>query len=715
MNRKYSGKTEYTVSIPERADILAHLQDEGTPHDLKNIALALGVKTSEERAALNKRLKAMVRDGQIIRNRKAGYGLLDKMDLIAGKVIGHADGYGFLRPDDEGDDLYLSGREMRGLLHGDRAVVRITGYDRKERRKGAVVEVLERANDTVVGRYFAEDNIGFVVPDNKRIHQDIYIPEEKRGQAKFGQFVVAEIIKQPDKHTQPVGRVIEILGDHAAPGMATEIAIRAHDIPYEWPPEVDVQIAGIDAGETMDSTKRRDLRGLNFVTIDAEDARDFDDAVFCEKEGTGWCLFVAIADVAHYVLPGSALDQEAEFRGTSVYFPDKVVPMLPEVLSNGLCSLKPQVDRLVMVCELHLNKQGTIKRYAFYEGVICSTARLTYTEVAALVVDKNEELRKHYAAIITAIDNLYTLFKITHKCRMKKGLLDFDSTESKIVFNKEGKVIALSALSRNDAHRLIEEFMLMANMAAANFLIENDAPILYRNHEPPNQDKLDAVREFLGELGLALSGGNEPGAKDYARLIEQVKNRKDAHLIETVLLRSLSLAVYSEANLGHFGLAYAAYTHFTSPIRRYPDLLVHRTIRHLISNKQGNLYSKADMHQLGSHCSSAERRAEEASRDVMQRLKCGYMQDKVGEEFAGTISAVTAFGLFVELDEVYIEGLIHVTSLPTDYYHFDPVGHRLKGERTNKTFRLANRVRVQVTRVDIDEKKIDFALISTDR
>ena len=711
MNRKYQGKTEYNVTIPERADILAFLQAEGTPHDLKHIAEALGVKTSAERAALSKRLKAMVRDGQIIRNRKQGYGLLDKMDLIAGRVIGHADGYGFLRPDDEGDDVYLSGREMRGLLHGDRAAVRVTGHDTRERRKGALVEVLDRANDTVVGRYFAENNIGFVIPDNRRIHQDIYIPEGQCGKAKFGQFVVAKIIKQPDKHTQPVGQVIEILGDHAAPGMATEIAIRAHELPYEWPAEVEAEIAAIDADEKLDGTHRRDLRALDFVTIDGEDARDFDDAVYCEREGAGWRLLVAIADVAHYVLSNSALDQEAELRGTSVYFPDKVVPMLPEVLSNELCSLKPQVDRLVMVCELCLNKQGTITRHEFYEGVICSGARLTYTEVDALVVDKNKELRTHYAAIITVLDNLHALFRISHKRRIKNGLLDFNSTESKLVFNQDGEVIAVDALTRNDAHRLIEEFMLMANVAAAKFLLEHEAPILYRNHEPPKQDKLAAVREFLAELGLVLGGGDDPTAKDYARVIEQVQNRKDAHLIETVLLRSLSLAVYSETNLGHFGLAYDAYTHFTSPIRRYPDLLVHRTIRHLINNKKGDLYSKADMHRLGNDCSSTERRAEEASRAAVQRLKCEYMQSRVGEEFTGSISSVTAFGLFVELDEIHIEGLVHVTSLPRDYYHFDPLGHRLKGERTNKTYRLANRVRVQVIRVDLDEKKIDFELI----
>ncbi len=712
MNRKHQSKAAYAFSIPERAEILAFLRDAGTPHDLGHIAQALGLERADERTALNKRLRAMVRDGQLIRNRRDGYAPLDKLDLIAGKVIGHADGYGFLRPDDAGDDLYLSAREMRSLLHGDRAAVRLAGYDKRQRRKGTLVEVLQRAHETIVGRYFAEDNIGFVVPDNKRIHQDIYIPKEHRGGARPGQFVVAKIIKQPDKHTQPVGRVVEILGDHASPGLATEIAIRAHELPYEWPAEVEAQIAEIDADKKPELTHRKDLRGLNFVTIDGEDARDFDDAVYCERQGAGWRLLVAIADVAHYVAADSALDREARRRGTSVYFPDRVVPMLPEILSNELCSLKPQADRLAMLCELHLDKDGLVKGYAFYEAVIRSAARLTYTEVAAVVVDKNAKLRKHYASIITEIDALYTLFQISRRRRARQGLLDFSATESRLVLAEDGRVLSIASFIRNDAHRLIEEFMLMANVAAADFLLEKNVPVLYRNHAPPDKDRLDAVREFLGELGLRLGGGDEPGAKDYARVIEQVQDRKDAHLIETVLLRSLSLAVYSEENRGHFGLAYPAYTHFTSPIRRYPDLLVHRIIRHLIHNKIGSLYSKADMHRLGHDCSGTERRAEEAGRDVVQRLKCEYMQDKVGEEFDGTISAVTAFGLFVELDEIYIEGLIHVTALPTDYYHFDPVGHRLQGERTNKTFRLANRLRVRLVRVDVDEKKIDLELIA---
>lgn len=711
MKKKQKGRPEYTVIIPERTDILGFLKEQGRPRNLKEIARALAVKSADERAALSKRLNAMVRDGQIIRNRKEGYGLLDKMDLIAGKVIGHADGYGFLRPDEGGEDLHLSTKEMRSLLHGDRAAVRIAGYDRRQRRQGALVEVLERANQSVVGRYFEEDNVGFVVPDNKRIHQDIYIPRENAGPARQGQFVVTEIIKQPDKHTQPVGKVTEILGEHAAPGLATDIALRAYEIPYEWPEELDEELAEFEQQHDISLKNRTDLRDLHFVTIDGEDARDFDDAVYCEKQGAGWRLLVAIADVAHYVQPGSMLDQEAELRGTSVYFPDRVVPMLPEVLSNELCSLKPGVERLCMVCELHLNKQGQVKRFDFYDGVIRSAARLSYTEVAALVIEKDKALRQSHAALTDDLDRLYALFKTMHQRRTKRGLLDFDSTESKLIFDHSGKTVSIEPLLRNDAHRLIEEFMLAANVAAAEFLLDNEVPTLYRNHEGPRQEKLDDIREFLSELGLSLGGGDEPQAKDYAAIIKKVKQRKDAHLIETVLLRSMSLAVYDEQNLGHFGLAYDAYAHFTSPIRRYPDLLVHRAIRHVTKGQDAFLYNKAQMQRLGVSCSSTERRAEEATRDVVQRLKCEYMHNKVGEVFEGTISAVTAFGLFVELDEVYVEGLIHVTSLPVDYYHFDAVGHRLTGERTGNIFRLAARVRVQVARVDVEDKKIDFELI----
>ena len=701
----------YEVSIPSRDEILALLKKLDKPANSKVIAADLGVKSQEARVALRRRLKAMVRDGQIIRNRRAGYGLLNKMDLIAGRVIGHADGFGFLVPDQGGEDIFLSARTMRSLLHGDRAVVRIAGKNRRGKPEGALVEVLERAHEQIVGRYFEEKGIGFVVPDNKRIHQDIYIPPADKGKAKHGQYVVARLTKHPDKHTQPVGKVIEIIGEHAAPGMATDIAVRAFELPHEWSRVVENEIKEFKPDSKIKTQGRVDLRDLPIVTIDGEDARDFDDAVFCEEQEDGWRLIVAIADVSHYVRPGSSLDAEAMLRGTSVYFPDRVIPMLPEVLSNELCSLKPDVDRLCIACEMHINKQGRVKRYHFTEAVIRSAARLTYNKVAAILIDKDTELRSEYKSLLPNIENLYALYQLMHQQRSQAGLLDFDTTEARLIFDEVGNIESIKPLLRNDAHRLIEEFMLAANVSAAEFLLENEVPILFRNHESPKEEKLSDVREFLGELSLSLGGGDKPTAKDYALLIEKIKDRSDKHLIETILLRSMPLAVYSEENLGHFGLAFAAYTHFTSPIRRYPDLLVHRTIRHLITKKKAALYSKEEMHELGAHCSMTERRAEEATREVVQRLKCEYIKSSVGEVFDGTISGVTGFGLFVELDEIYVEGLVHVTGLPGDYYHFDPIHHRLTGERTGRVFRLAEKVHVRVVRVDVDDKKIDFELM----
>lgn len=714
MSRKNKPLSPYKFTIPEREEILVYLRDAGRPCSLKHIARGLKVTRQAHQAALSKRLNAMVRDGQVIRNRRDGYGLIEKMDLIAGKVVGHADGYGFVIPDSgEGGDLYMSATQMRSLLHGDRVAVRVAGVDRKGRREGALVEVLERANVQVVGRFFEEGKIGFVVPDNKRLHQDILIPREDKGLAEAGDFVLVDIVKQPDKHTQPLGKVVEVLGSHEQSGMATEIAIRAFDLPFIWPPELAEEVAAINPDAELDISGRLDLRKLPLVTIDGADARDFDDAVYCERQGKGWRLFVAIADVSHYVLPGTALDDEAVNRGTSVYFPNRVVPMLPEILSNELCSLKPHVDRLCMVCEMHISKQGKVKQYHFHNAVMRSAARLTYEEMAAIVVDKQAGSRGKHESLLGVLDDLHTLFKLMHQGRKKRGLLDFDATESAMVFDDAGRVTSIEPMLRNAAHQLIEEFMLAANVSAAEFLLAKAVPSLFRNHDTPKPEKLSNLRELLAELGLTLTGGDKPRASDYASLIEFISKREDAHMIKTVLLRSLPLAVYSEENLGHFGLAFDAYTHFTSPIRRYPDLLVHRAIRHLIGKQKARtfLYSKNEMHVLGQHSSMTERRAEEASREVVQRMKCEYMRDKVGEIFDGTITSVTSFGLFVELDNVYVEGLVHVTALPVDYYHYDAIGHRLKGERTGKSYRLANRTRVQVARVSVDDKKIDFELV----
>ena len=713
MSKKlYTGKqtTDYEFSIPERSQILDYLREANKPRTLKHIADALGADSAGQKSALKNRLKAMLRDGEVIKNRRDGYGLTEKMDLLAGTVIAHPDGYGFLRPDRGAPDLFLPAREMQSLMHGDRVLVRISGTSRRNQQEGALVEILEHANRKIVGRYFREGQIGYVAPDNPRLHQDVLIPAGREGKARAGEYVVAGITKFPDRHTQPVGKVIEILRQETYVEMATEVAIRAHDIPWQWPDEITPELEVIASAADRVSGRRTDLRGLPFVTIDGEDARDFDDAVCCEETGVGWKLFVAIADVSGYVLPGSALDIEAGNRGTSVYFPQRVVPMLPELLSNDLCSLKPAVDRPCLVCEMEISRQGLVENSRFLQALIHSRRRMTYTEMAAVVVEKNDSIRRSMEPLIEHLDLLYRLFKLMHGARTRQGLLEFGTTETRMEFDKKGRIRSISPLLRNDAHRLIEEFMLAANVAAAELLQGNEIPILYRNHEPPNPEKLADLREFLAGFGLQLGGGEKPGVNDYAVVLDTVRDREYAHLVETVLLRSMSLAVYEAVNKGHFGLAFESYTHFTSPIRRYPDLLVHRAIRHLI-NAAPYGYSMQEMQNLGLHCSQTERRADDATRDVAQRLKCEFMQDRIGEIFSGTISGVTAFGLFVELDEALVEGLVHVTALPNDYYHFDAAAHCLRGERSGRSFSLAGRIQVMVTRGDIDEKKIDLEFL----
>jgi len=701
----------YEYDIPSREAILEFLSSSGRPCSLQDIGDGLKVGDKEARKAMRRRLRAMQRDGQIIRNRRGSYALVEKIDLLPGRVIAHPDGYGFLALDAGGDDLYLTPREMRAVLHGDRVLARVTGIDQRGRSEGAIVEVLDRANTRVVGRYHREAGIGFVIPDNKRIHQDILISSESKQKIRNGSIVVAEITRQPDRHTQPIGEIIEVLGDKMRGDMAVRVAVRTHNLPFEWSSEVVREIEQFSgAVPEQDKQGREDIRDLPLVTIDGEDARDFDDAVFCERKGKGWRLIVAIADVSHYVLPDSILDRSALERGTSVYFPQSVVPMLPEILSNELCSLKPQVDRLCLAVELGINAGGRITSSRFFKGVMKSHARLTYQEVAAILIDKDRKTTQRYQSLLAKLKDLYALFQIMHDQRMKRGMLDFDSEEPVFNFNKDDEIESIHTYNRTDAHRLIEEFMLAANVAAAEHLLEKKIPALYRVHETPKPEKLEDLRSFLAELGQQLGGGDEPQAKDYARLMEQIKQREDAHLIQTVLLRSLPLAVYSAENAGHFGLAFDAYTHFTSPIRRYPDLLVHRAITHLLQHRRaaGFYLNQQRMAELGNHCSMTERRADEASRDVIQWYKCQFMESRVGEEFSGTISSVTSFGLFVELDDIFIAGLVHVTSLPGDYYHYEATGHRLRGERTNKVYQLAQRIRVRLVRVNVEDRKIDF-------
>lgn len=705
---------KYEFPVPSREAVLAYLEQAGELTSFKQLARALGVVGERDLDSFERRLRAMERDGQVLRNRRGCYGLPEKMDMVRGRIVGHPDGYGFLITDEGGDDLFISPREMRQVLHGDRAVVRETRVDARGRRECSIIEVLERAQKTVVGRYFLEDGLGFVVPEDKRIAQDIFIAPENAGLARRGQIVMAEILEQPTLHRQPVGRIAEIIGDHMAPGMEIEIAIRKHSLPHVWPEAVLEEAARLSPEvPEADKRGREDLTHLPLVTIDGEDARDFDDAVYCERVRGGWRLIVAIADVSRYVLPATALDVEARNRGNSVYFPKSVIPMLPEVLSNGLCSLRPHVDRLCIACEMRINQKGMILDYQFFEAVMHSHARLTYNKVAAILVERNAELRSEYAELLPHLEDLYALFKALQTARARRGAIDFELPETRIVFDAERKIEYIEPLVRNDAHKLIEECMLAANVCAAEYLGEHDVPALYRVHAGPTTEKLLELRQFLFEFGLTLGGGDEPKAPDYARLLKKLEPGPEGRLVHTMLLRSLSQAVYSAENSGHFALSYPRYTHFTSPIRRYPDLLVHRAIKQMLGRHRA--HPDADpRHQTaaaGEHCSMTERRADDATRDVIRWLKTEFMMDKVGDEFVGIVSGVTGFGLFVELAEIYVDGLVHISSLGNDYYHFDPGKQRLLGERTRQSYRLGDSVRVRLVRVNLDEAKLDFELV----
>ena len=704
----------YENPIASREFILQIITEADHPIDQDALAGVLGLQDEETREALRRRLKAMVRDGQLVRNRRDCYALADQFNQIPGRVITHPDGFGFLVPDAGGEDVYLSARTMNAVFHNDRVMVRITGKDRRGRLEGDVVEVLQRNTHRVVGRFHRESGVSFVVPDNKRITHDIAVPEQQAGEAVHGQIVTVEIIEQPAKRARPVGRVVEVLGEHMAPGMEIDIAIRSYDIPEAWPEAVAEEIQGYGPGVAeTDKAGRTDLRSLPLVTIDGEDARDFDDAVYCEPTPAGWRLIVAIADVSHYVQPGTALDREAETRGNSVYFPERVIPMLPEVLSNGLCSLNPEVDRLCMACEMMISREGKITRSRFVEAVMRSQARLTYTEAAAIVVENDKTARSRYKPLVPHLEELYRLYQALRAAREVRGAIDFESTETRIVFGSERKIEHIVPLVRNDAHKLIEECMIAANVASARFLVRHRIPTLFRVHAAPDAEKVEEVREFLKELGLPLSRSRNPTAKDYASLLGRVRGRPDEHLINTVLLRSLPRAEYSPHNIGHFGLAHEKYLHFTSPIRRYPDLLVHRAIRHVLAGGKAEdfAYNNANMQVFGDQCSLTERRADDATRDAVDWLKCEYMLDKINETYAGIISSVTSFGIFVELQAIYVEGLVHVTTLGNDYYRYDPARHRLIGDRTNQIYRLGDLVTVKVVQVNLDERKIDFELV----
>ena len=707
--RKRTRDADDLESKPTCDAILRALTDAGVPLAPTEIASRLAIGRRQQHL-FDACVATLERDGEILVNRKGELCIVAKLDLVRGTVQGHPDGYGFLVPDEGGDDLFLSPREMHKVLHGDRVTAKRAGFDRRGRPEGEIVDVLERANREIVGRIHQEHGLWFVEAENRRISQDLLIADRDRKGAQPGQVVVVEVVEQPSAHGEAVVRVKEVLGSATDPGIEIEIALRKHDLPFEWSAAAKRQAQRLPAEvRASDRKGRTDLTDLPLVTIDGESAKDFDDAVYCEPDGRGFRLVVAIADVAHYVRDGDALDAAARERGTSVYFPRRVIPMLPEALSNELCSLKPDVDRLCMACDMKIDARGTVKSYAFHPAVMHSRARLTYTQVYAWLRDPRAARGTPGETLLPHLTQLHTLFKVLLAARERRGAIDFDTAELALTFDMYGKIAEIVPAPRNDAHRLIEECMLAANVCAANFLAEHEQPALYRIHEGPPPDKLASLREFLASSALTLTGGDNPTAMDYAALIDRIRERPDFALLQTVLLRSLSRAEYSPDNVGHFGLAYDAYAHFTSPIRRYPDLTVHRAIKAVLA---GTRYGPtgATWAELGVHCSMTERRADDASRDVLQWLKCHYMKDKVGETFAGTISGVASFGIFVTLDGLDIDGLVHVTDLPRDYFHFDAVRHTLIGERSARTFQLAGRVMVKVARVDLERAKIDFAL-----
>jgi ribonuclease R len=736
---------QITHTIPSREDILGIFRNAQAPLDLQEIARTLKVKTAAI-DVLTRRLNAMQRDGQLVADDEGNYSLADHSGFVAGKVSAHRDGFGFVIPDEPGEDLFLSDKEMQKVLHGDRVLAKVTGTDRRGRQEGTIVEVVTRANTHVIGRLLNENGVWIVAPEDKRIGQDILVTGSP-GKAKAGQIVSVELSEQPSRFTQPAGKVVEVLGDLDDPGMEIEIAVRKFGVPHIFSAAALKSAAKLP-GEVReaDLEDRVDLRDVPLVTIDGADARDFDDAVYCEpvKVGKANCfrLIVAIADVSHYVKPNDALDVDALERSTSVYFPRRVIPMLPEKLSNGLCSLNPAVDRLTLVCDSVISDTGEIKAYQFYPAVIHSAARLTYDEVAEILGNTSGPEAQRRPAIVPHLQNLYDVYHALHKARQERGAIDFETTETYIVCNAMGKIEKIIPRTRNDAHKVIEECMLSANVCAADLLIRHKHPGTYRIHASPTKEKLTQVRTFLKQVGLDLQGGDKPTAGDYANMMKQIKDRPDAQLLQTMLLRSMQQAVYSPDNIGHFGLAYEAYAHFTSPIRRYPDLLTHRAIKAILLGKKyepkgidltalnttvsnatrkqqakdkaaGTQKNEKDLtvwDALGVHCSANERRADEASRDVEAWLKCFFIKDKLGEEFTGVVSGVTTFGIFVQLDALYVEGLVHITELGTDFFQYDDARHELRGERTGKRYQLTDRVTVQVARVDLEARKIDLVL-----
>jgi ribonuclease R len=706
-----SGEHRYEHKIPSRDEILAAMEQAGQPLKLEALAPGFGIRTEQHRRALEARMRAMVRDGQLLRNRADEYCLTGHLDVVTGKVLAHRDGFGFLRPDDGSDDLYLAAREMQLLWDGDRIAARTTETPRG--REGHVVEILARGKTRIVGYFRRERGIDFVLESGDSRTEVLIARGESRG-AKPGDIVNVEVLEYPSKRNHAIGRVLEIVGRKDQIGIDTDVAILAHGIPNEWPAEALAE-ARTWSAEVPEKAKegREDLRSVPLVTIDGADAKDFDDAVFCEPQGDGWRLLVAIADVSYYVRPDSPLDREARGRGTSVYFPDRVVPMLPEELSNGLCSLKPHVDRLCLVCEMQVSRSGEVTRSRFYDAVMRSAARLTYTDAAAMLVAARP--RGPHAELKPALQHLNAVYEAFASVRKQRGAIDFDLPEAKIELDERGQVKSVRAVERLVTHKIIEECMIAANVEAAKRIHKGKIPGLYRVHEGPDEGKLEELVLFLRTFGHKLTP-SKVSPKEINRILASVSGKPEEELVETVVLRSMMQARYQPGNVGHFGLALGAYAHFTSPIRRYPDLLVHRAIKWLNDKRsaKGFRYALPEMEQLGEHCSQTERRADAATREVAERLKCVYLKERVGETFDVVISSVVPFGLFVRLAEIQADGLVHVTALPRDYYHRDPTGTTLKGERSGREYRLTESIKVRLAGVNVEERKIDFVPVEND-
>ncbi|WP_330147528.1 ribonuclease R [Shewanella oncorhynchi] len=716
---------KYENPIPSREYILDYLRSQKSPITRDSIAAALNIQEEEQLEALRRRLRAMERDGELVFTRGQSYGLPEKMDLIPGTVLGHREGFGFFKPDEGGDDLFISNRDMLMYFHGDKVLAQKAGTDRRGRREARLVRLIQPRSAAIVGRYHVDSGMAFVIADDKRITQEILVANEDRNGARQGDVVVVELTRRPGRFVKAAGKVTEVLGKQMAPGMEIEIALRNYDLPHTWSPVIEKKLRRIpDEVTDADKVGRVDLRHLPLVTIDGEDARDFDDAVYAEKKaGGGWRLWVAIADVSYYVRTDSALDTEARARGNSVYFPSQVIPMLPEKISNGLCSLNPHVDRLCMVAEMTVSAKGKLSGYKFYPAVMYSHARFTYTQVAEML--EGGPIAPEHEALFPHLQCLQSLYLALDEQRAERGAIAFETMETQFIFNEQRKIDKIVPRGRNQAHKIIEECMILANVSAAKFVKKHNGEVLYRVHEAPSEQKLANFKEFLAERGLSMPGGLEPTPSDYQNVMLQIADRPDAELIQVMLLRSMRQAIYTPDNEGHFGLALEEYAHFTSPIRRYPDLVLHRVIRYLLAKERGEAtekwtqdggyhYQLDELDQLGEECSTTERRADEATRDVSDWLKCEFMQDHVGDTFEAVIASVTSFGLFVRLNELFIDGLVHISSLGSDYYQFDPMRQRLIGEHTGQVYQVGDPVTVKVAAVNLDDRQIDLVMLGDD-